>query len=371
MKAISYWAIALLPALIHPAICAGFQRVLRQKRLKVESLLGRGDLLKRYVTTFGSTGTGTGTGRPPATVQESIVVALFDLHYSVRSYAAPILIGFLFAVVASVICFTKAGLDLAMPQEIRGLILKTPPTALAGIAGGYVWGLYDALARYRTQQLEPQSLHQFWFRLLLAAILAPLLLSPVFESYAELAAAFALGAFPAATLVDFVTTQAAKRLNIAAAQVPGEAPTLHKLQGMTREMIELLAEEGVNSVQHLAYADPVELLLDTNLEWIRVLDVMDQACLFVYVGDHLEKLRPIGIRGVIEVIEMSADLDSGDANKEKLAQEMVRLMAEKISQPESGILNLLHRLSADPQVAFIRALWMEALPPQHSFTPSP
>ena len=182
-----------------------------------------------------------------------------------------------------------------------------------------------------------------------------------FNAPIDLLAAFALGAFPTKTLLNFAKEQAKKRFNISAEPSQAEEPTLHKIQGQTADMIDRLSEEGLNSSEHIANADPIRLLLRTNFGWKVILDTIDQAILFNYIGQKIEQLRPIGIRGAIEMVEVGKGLVSTDPDVKTHAEQTLGLIASKLGEDEHGVRNLIQTLVADPQVGFIFSLWGEAV----------
>ena len=50
-------------------------------------------------------------------------------------------------------------------------------------------------------------------------------------------------------------------------------------------MLQRLQDNGFESAEHLAGDDPIKMLLKTNVEWKVILDLIDQAILFGYVGE--------------------------------------------------------------------------------------
>ena len=198
----------------------------------------------------------------------------------------------------------------------------------------------------------------FWLRLLIAPILATFVSAALKEPVSYLVA-LGIGAFPVKVLSDLTKREANKRLQLQAGATEGEKPRLHKLQGMSSDVINRLAEEGITSVQHMVLADPVTLLLRTSFEWKTILDFIDQAILFLYLGDKVEQLRGIGIRGAIELAEIGEKLNHPDTRVQ--ATKMLELVAEKIEQPPEAVRHLITTLSEDVQVDFISTLWGETV----------
>jgi hypothetical protein len=126
---------------------------------------------------------------------------------------------------------------------------------------------------------------------------------------------------------------------------------------MTDGMLGRLLNEGHESVQQLANADPFKLLLRTNLDWKTVLDLVDQAILFNYTGPNGASLRTIGIRGSIELATTEGDLRSDDDAVVAEAKKLVTVIATKLGQDEAGVRNLAKNAFEDVQVNLLWDLW--------------
>ena len=262
----------------------------------------------------------------------------------------------------SIVTLTWAGLDLAgLPNDIQIHIRSLPPVVFTALTGAYVWGLYDILSRYQSVDLSPVSLHFVWWRLLIAPVLGYLVSLPFNDSMKALIG-FILGVFPARTLLDYLKGLAEKNIRIDADARPSQEPTLHKIQGMTKDMIENLSSEGILSAAHLAAADPIKLLVRTNIEWKLILDVIDQSILFNYLEDKLTALRALGIRGAIELAVIDTRLDNTDAEVQESTKALVTQIASKLEEQETGVYNLIKALRQDVQVEFIWGLWQGAAP---------
>jgi hypothetical protein len=91
-----------------------------------------------------------------------------------------------------------------------------------------------------------------------------------------------------------------------------------------------------------------------------ILDLIDQAMLFIYVGDKMASLRSIGLRGSIEVASLFEDLDDSDATTKAQAETIVALMSSELGESEGGVRYLIRTLYYDLQVQFIWDLWGES-----------
>jgi len=188
--------------------------------------------------------------------------------------------------------------------------------------------------------------------MLVASILAPMLSAPFTDSLKP-TIAFAVGLFPTKELFDFIKGQARKQLNLTMSAQPAEAPNLYKLQGLSEGLVDRLVSEGIESASQLATADPVKLLLNTNIEWKTILDVIDEAILFGYFSDKVVELRSFGIRGVGRLASIQDGLESKDAGVRKQAEELLSSIATVVERPEAAVRNAIYNADTDYQVAFL------------------
>jgi hypothetical protein len=78
-----------------------------------------------------------------------------------------------------------------------------------------------------------------------------------------------------------------------------------------------LVSLGITTVQALATADPLLLFFRTTLPIRTVVDLIDKAILYLYIGDKVKELRTHGINGMIELVGLAQrrwlDHASGEA----------------------------------------------------------
>jgi hypothetical protein len=278
----------------------------------------------------------------------------FRAYYNWYSYALGLAFVGVVSVGFAVAAFAKLGLTFyPLPADVQKILAGTAPRALAAAAGAYLFGAYDAVRRYRTVDLYPSVLHYLWVRILVAALIGYVVGAP-FKEPADVLAAFAVGVFPLGDLWAWLRT----RVDIAARREPVDGPSLRLIQGLeSEESRDRLADEGISSVQQLAYADPVGLLFRTNLEWNVILDLIDQAILVLYVGESIEKLRPPAIRSAVEFATIDSRLEGNDPKEAALAGQIVTSTAERLGMTESEVRNIAFQLNNDPVVEFIWDSW--------------
>jgi hypothetical protein len=335
-----YWVLALAPALLHPLVFLSYRRTLMSKRAEVQRLMTVGNARTIYHSAF---------RREPDD--------LFQRLYGNWLYIYPLTITFCLTAIATVTILARAGVVLpGVSDAVVQKIAAIPTTAAAGIVGGFVWGLYDSLQRAQQACLTPSALHFVWFRLLIGASLAPLVVSALAAGL-QTPAAFFVAALPVADLIAYAKKVSTERLGIDPTGESPEPPTLHHLQGLTAKVIDSLAGAGVDSTEHLAHADPINVLLRTNLSWKVILDLIDQALLFNYVGDKIQLFRPSGIRGSVEFAMVGESLASGDITSQERASALVDRLAAQTAIDRALIENAIQTMTRDLQVHLVKELW--------------
>ncbi|HWZ43867.1 MAG TPA: hypothetical protein VNW97_10335 [Candidatus Saccharimonadales bacterium] len=345
IRSVIYWCAAILPSLPFVIIYLAYRRTLLGKRLTVQQVMGRQNVIQSYLSAFGKADADNGKPLTPG----DVVRTLFNLYYHWGSYAFGITLNVVITIIMSAAILTKAKVPLGLPPALEALAQAMLPAVAFGFAGAYIWDLYDLLNRYRGVDITPASFQFSWLRLLAGSIVGPLGSLAVAEGVKNIAA-FGLGVLPLQTIFQFFADYASKKLSITANESPVEASTLHKLQGMTRNQIDRLAEEGIDSTATLAYSDPMKMFLKTDIEWVVIIDIIDQALLFNYVGDKLSLLRPVGIRGSIETAVIYERLISNKAQEVEEAEALVKIVAGKLELSGPEALNLIRTVWEDDQV---------------------
>ena len=69
----------------------------------------------------------------------------------------------------------------------------------------------------------------------------------------------------------------------------------------------------------VAYRDPVQLIMRSNLTFNFVTDCMNQALAWIYLKDDLSKVRPLGIGGACEVRYLMTDYDDAGIDMDRKA----------------------------------------------------
>ena len=349
----------LLAALIYPFIWISYNRILTHKRREINSLMGKGNTFQLYLKAFGN----QGNNQEGEAGKEATVNRLFYSYYHWHSYILPLIVNIISTTMAAIIILLWLKFDIPYIDKTIVMVVQGWPSAvIAALAGAYLWGILDLLRWYESVDLAPTCFFFVWWRLLIAGVLGYLVSIP-FSPDVQPLIGFLIGVFPVDTIVSLAKNLVKKYVTVEDEKEAVQLPNLHVIQGMTKELMISLRDEGIYSTAQLALADPIKLLLRTNLEWKLILDLIDQALLYNYVGEKVDNLRTIGIRGVIEMVVTAETMDTTQKGK---AKEIIPLIAEKTGERLDGIYNLLRMLNEDIQVVFIWNLWNEALPETYS-----
>jgi hypothetical protein len=232
--------------------------------------------------------------------------------------------------------------------EVRGLY---------ALAGAYLWVILDLVSHYRQRDLAPSALYGYTFRFLISLPLA-YAISALLTDAAAPPVAFALGAFPTDTLTLILRRQAAQRLGLGE-DTGTQKLELEALQGVNKTLAEKFGEIGIMTTLQLAYEDPIQLTMRTNLSFNYITDLVSQALAIIY-GLDLTITRPYSVRGAFEASEVFEDYgQSADPEAKARADAVITQLAIKLERPERIIQKILHDIHGDPYTQFLRAIWVD------------
>lgn len=228
---------------------------------------------------------------------------------------------------------------------------------LYALAGAYLWVILDLVARYRQRNLVPSALYGYTFRFIISIPLA-YALSTLFANDVAPAIAFALGAFPTNTLMLILRRQAVQRFGLSD-DTETRKLELEALQGVNTTLAEKFGEIGIMTTLQLAYEDPVQLTMRTNLSFNFITDVVSQALAIVY-GLDLSVTRPYSVRGAFEASEVFEDsIQNEDQEARARADVVIAELATKFEKPQLIIQKILHDIHEDPYTQFLRDIWVD------------
>jgi hypothetical protein len=183
--------------------------------------------------------------------------------------------------------------------------LASHPAAVWGFVGAFFASMLAIVEEFRKYSLTPEVYYSQVYRLLFSSTAAFLVGQAVKDSFSSMLA-FGVGLFAIEKTWDFISEKTAQVLG--AAKPEGEKGAgLADIQGLedSRDRQKLVSL-GITTVQALATADPLLLFFRTTLPIRTVVDMIDKAILYLYIGDKVKELRMHGINGVIGRLRDSA-----------------------------------------------------------------
>jgi hypothetical protein len=232
------------------------------------------------------------------------------------------LLGTHLPILASTLLITLGWL-IAMPlidePEANFMSAFQKTTLSFGFLGAYFYVLNMVFRRYVRSDLGPKVYSHISVRMLTTLVLVQVLgLLPVVDIAAMKVLAFFVGIVPETafvTLQDFL-----KSFRLLKSHLPAlhESCPLTDLEGLSLYDRARLLEEGIENVENLAHHNLVDLLLCTRIPTDRLVDLVDQAILYLHVAprrsnDHSERgqpdvndltrLRRYGIRTATDLIQ--------------------------------------------------------------------
>ncbi len=284
----------------------------------------------------------------------------FNYLYGRHHYTVPLLLFFVLSLLAL----------FAMLHSVLSWfgITRRPfsfdAVTVAAIAGGLVWCVSDQLGRIQGRDLSPYDVYGWSFRLLLAV--------PFGYTLAHLAGpemaipmAFFLGAFPTQTLFLVARRIAVSKLSLGDQQDSGQLE-LERLQSVSRSNAERLQDAGISTITALAWCDPVDLTIRTNLDFNYILDCMSQALLWVYFEEKARLLFKLSLRGAHDVITLLANLQGVtvpcDSNQQLTPDQLTARatlvnMSAVIGITDAALITSLRVIASDPYAQFIHKVW--------------
>lgn len=173
--------------------------------------------------------------------------------------------------------------------------------SVVGFLGAYLYVITLLGRRILLHDISKESVLSLSSILLWGAVLGALVPKLPFidhDGVTDHIVAFCVGAFP--SLAQRYVSRAVARVLGDTQAFPARRP-LEQLSGMTPEVIDRLAEEEILDAQHLAAADPVRLMYRLPYGLGLIVDWIDEALLFRYVGPAFQNRAAAGLTGAMDL----------------------------------------------------------------------
>lgn len=249
---------------------------------------------------------------------------------------------------------------------IDEFVFSVPNSILFGFFGGWIYSLYSILSRYRTSDISTGLIFSLTFQIFFSGISAYFILQLLEVSPSTSSAlAFAIGFIPYSDSTEWIQNKANSMLVTGKQEffsnerrVALERDNLIYVPGLSKLDIRRLNEEGVFTVQQLAFANPLSLYYVTTYDLFSIVMWVNEAYLRTYVTDDIAlKLASIGIRGatslnVSEIVQNKNNDDLLKINPDSFSIEMAKLMGQPVELTKF----LFKKAEHDRKIIFLKAL---------------
>lgn len=282
-------------------------------------------------------------GNPRGNIED-----IYDRRFGARTFMLP---GIVYAVMLGLSVLTLMSV-VGAKLPGKPTVALVEPVAASALAGAYLWVVYDLVARYRQRNLVPSALYWGGFRIAIAIPLAYAFAAAMDLSDAKAGAlAFFLGVFPTSTVILIARRSGEKLLKYKEKSDAEKKPELETLQGVDQPVREAFSDVGVTTILQLAYDDPIQLAMRTNLSFFFVLDLVSQALVAIYIS--AETARHYSVRGSVEATTLYQRCLADDADSRRTLEDLAKAL--QLSKEVLSV--ILFQISEDPCSKFIGAIW--------------
>jgi len=273
----------------------------------------------------------------------------YGVSYGRRHYVIPLI---LLTLIGSFLLW------LVIRFGVNSIIDKTakddlPVLAVAAVAGAYLWVVMDLVRRCHSRELSPFDINRASLRLIVAIPLGYAFAATFGENGAWLA--FLLGAFPLDTLTLYARKLVNTRLNLNADDP--NVSDLTQLDGITKDIADRLRDVGISTINQLAFADPIDLSIRTNLEMSYVTDCVSQALAYDYLQDKMSFAKKYFLRGAVEINTLVNGLHSSHADHVAEAEATLQKLATDLQMDEAVLRRALEvEVAGDTHTQFLADL---------------
>lgn len=249
-----------------------------------------------------------------------------------------------------------------------------PVTFIWGFVGAFFASFLSIIDDFRKYSLTPSSYYSLVYRLVFSSTAAFLIGLP-FPTFPSIAA-FGIGLFPVEKTWKVISEKTAQWVD--AGESEGElGADLAAIQGLEdsrnrRKLVDI----GITSVQSLATADPLFVFFQTTFPIRTIVDMIDKAILYLYIGPKVNELRSHGINGVIELVALAKLIEKTPAyragngaatvrfskffeevNADQLLKDVATVLGQSVDELKAFIYNMYY----DPVLMFIYDVWGRSL----------
>lgn len=224
----------------------------------------------------------------------------------------------------------------------------------AAIAGGYAFVTSDFIARVQRGNLSRGDILRGALRLAVAI--------PVGLAFGQLNSAFgifiafAVGIFPLESLTIIIRRILDDRLKLQS-EPNSVSDRVALLSGIDRPTAERLEDADITTIPQLAWCDPIQLTMRTNLSFEFVSDIVGQSLAWVYLREKLATLQAFGLRGAYEIKVLMDELGSDQSDERARALQVLEKAAQAVTLPEEGLYYAFYQIAEDTSTKFVYDSW--------------
>jgi hypothetical protein len=237
---------------------------------------------------------------------------------------------------------------LALASSSNATIEITP----AAIAGAYTFVAWDFITRVQRRNLSVGDILRGALRLGIAIPLGAAF-AAVAKEQAGVFIAFAVGVFPLSTVSTILRQLLNKKLDLEIGAANGASQVV-QLSGVDSSIAERIEDADVTTVAQLAWCDPIQLTMRTNLDFDYIVDICSQALAWVYLDKKLDALRPLGLRGAYEIRYLVCDdLKDPDPAVRAEAERLLPVVAAAAQLDPAALQYAFDQIANDPYTQFL------------------
>jgi hypothetical protein len=309
------------------------------------------------------------------------VELMFASRYGMQAYAVALWLFLAPVILASISIWALMGERMFWNSSSK---LPVNLVAASAITGALIWVAYDHLRRMSRQEFSPVDLNHACVRILLAVPLG-LSVQALLTTSIGCFIAFAMGAFPLREIRLFIRKSASGAggsfAGLATSETlgPNDKPIineLEKLQGINRAHALKLEEAGIETIGQLARADVLDLSFRTSFEFNFLLDCVNEAIVWTYIGEalpdqNLALLRKHGIKGIVAMKRFTDDMawTGSKQTAEPFATELLASLASESKLSSSAIRGAFLSIGRDRYAEFITMLSEQGTVPETAESP--
>jgi hypothetical protein len=295
-------------------------------------------------------------------VDQEMSIAKFTQFYNQwygRKYLIfPMLLVLLSAVIIS---YSLSDTSFLALQISNGSIVQKneyinlPLVATAALAGAYGFVVWEFIWRSARRDLSPADILGGAVRMWLAVPLG-YSLAAFFKEDLGAFIAFAASAFPLKAVVTILQRLANKqfKMEIGASASKDQVTELSSVDSVIADRLQ---DADITTVGQLAYCDPVQTCMRTNLSFVFISDLASQALAWIYFGKKMDLLRECGLRGAVEVYNLRTNMDSINEDDRANTKAVLDKAAEILSLSPKAISSVIREISDDPYTKFLTDTW--------------